>query len=297
MKRTAICLFVSVVIAGWGASASAQGAGAKDSKETKDSKDAKAGGAEDDTSTGIEGLDSGTNPDAKGSPDAAAVKAAANLSWADIVVLPRKAFLKGLRLELAPYTGTSLNDILIRHYVFGVNLNFFLSDVLWVGVQGNYYIKALTERESLVGLQYNRIPTLNRYLFGAALNFGYVPVYGKFALFNSSIIHWEVYASAGFGITRTEIIPRVPGDATFTNDSLTPNFALGGRFFLFDWLTLNYAVRDYLILDKFEAVNRPRGSTAAQAKATADGVLVHNVMFYVGAGIYFPTKFSYRLPR
>ena len=158
MKRTAICLFVSVVIAGWGASASAQGAGAKDSKETKDSKDAKAGGADDDTSTGIEGLDSGANPEGKGAPDAAAVKAAANLSWADIVVLPRKAFLKGLRFELAPYTGTSLNDIMIRHYVFGVDLNFFLSDVLWVGLQGNYYIKALTERESLVGLQYNRIP-------------------------------------------------------------------------------------------------------------------------------------------
>jgi outer membrane beta-barrel protein len=297
MKRTAICLFVSIAIAGWASAVSAQGAA--DKEKDKDKKE-KAGGEEGGAggSEPIEAdLDVGTTPDAKSSPDAASVKAAANLSWADIVVVPRKAFLKGGRFEIGPYTGVSVNDILIRHFVFGVDLNFFLSDAMWIGIQGNYYKEVRTERESLVGLQYNRIPTLNRNLYGAALNLGYVPAYGKFALFNSSIIHWEVYISGGFGITRTEIIPRIPGDEVFGTNALTPNFAIGGRFFLFDWLTLNYAVRDYIVIDRFEPTMRAPEQTIAQVEAAAPTRMVNNIMFYVGAGIYLPTKFTYRTPR
>ena len=248
------------------------------------------------TGEGIEGLDA---PPEKGAPDAAAaaVQASVPTSWQDILVVPRKSFLKGGRVELAPFTGSSINDIMIRHYVFGVDLNYFLTDAFWVGLQGNYYIKALTERETLVGLQYNRIPTLNRYLYGGALNFGYVPAYGKFALFNRSILHWEIYASAGFGITRTEIIPRNPTDAAFSTNALTPNVAIGGRFFLFDWLTVNYAFRDYLLLDRFEPTNRTSDQDLATVQANADKALVHNIMFYAGVGIYLPTKFEYKTPR
>jgi hypothetical protein len=101
----------------------------------------------------------------------------------------------------------------------------------------------------------------------------------------------------GVGVTQTEIIPRTPGDAVFGNLSLTPNVGIGGRFFLLDWLTINYAVRDYLVIDKFESTNRPRNQSSADAKAQADGAMVHNIMFYVGAGIYLPTKFSYKTPR
>ena len=135
------------------------------------------------------------------------------------MVVPRKPFLKGGRFEFAPFTGISINDNLIRHYAFGGDINYFLSDVLWIGVQGEYFVKAFTEREELIGLQYNRIPTLNRYLYGAAFNLGYVPVYGKFALFNKTIIPWEIFASAGVGLTRSEIIPRNPERPRWNNDS------------------------------------------------------------------------------
>lgn len=301
MKRSAVCLFVVLAIGGWGAAAVAAPAGGDKGKEDKTEKAAgEAGGADEGGGGPDVGGDLDLSDKESKNVDAAgmaAVRASTTLSWQDIVVVPRKRFLKGGRFELAPFTGISVNDILIRHYVFGVDLNFFLTNVLWVGLQGNYYIKSLTEQQSLLGLQYNRIPTLNRYLYGGALNFGYVPVYGKFALFNKNIIHWEIYASAGVGVTQTEIIPRTPGDATFNNLSLTPNFALGGRFFLFDWLTLNYAVRDYLIIDKFEPANRMPDETPAQLKARADGAMVHNIMFYAGVGIYLPTKFSYKTPR
>jgi outer membrane beta-barrel protein len=301
MKRSAVCLFVVIAIGGWGGVVSAAGADKGKADKTEKPGDKAETGAGDEAGPGPDlggELDlsdkEGKGVDAAGM---AAVRASTTLSWQDIVVVPRKRFLKGGRFELAPFTGMSVNDNLIRHYVFGVDLNFFLTNVLWVGLQGNYYIKSLTDQESLLGLQYNRIPTLNRYLYSGALNFGYVPVYGKFALFNKSILHWEIYASAGVGVTRTEIIPRTPGDSTFNNLSLTPNFALGGRFFLLDWLTVNYAVRDYLIIDKFEPANRMDSETPAQLKARADGAMVHNIMFYAGVGFYLPTKFTYKTPR
>lgn len=302
MKRSAVCLFAVLAIGGWGGAVFAAPAGGGKADKTEKAADkGDVAGEEPGPNSGpdISGDLDLSDKEAKNVDAAAmqAVRASTTLSWQDIVVVPRKRFLKGGRFELAPFTGMSVNDILVRHYVFGVDLNFFLTNVLWVGLQGNYYIKSLTEQQSLLGLQYNRIPTLNRYLYGGALNFGYVPFYGKFALVNKGIIHWEIYASAGVGVTQTEIIPRTPGDATFNNLSLTPNVAIGGRFFLFDWLTLNYAIRDYVIIDKFEPANRMPDETPAQLKARADGAMVHNIMFYAGVGIYLPTKFSYKTPR
>jgi len=309
MKRQAACLFVSIAI-GLGAGSAAWAAGAKDTAADK------AGGGDADTAggadTGAAGGDTG-GADTSGDLDlsdtggdqsaqaGAASKTSSTLTWQDIVVVPRKRFLKGGRFELAPFTGVSVNDILIQHFVFGVDLNYFLTDALSVGLQGNYYIKHLTDREADVGLQYDRIPTLNRYLWSASLNFGYVPAYGKFAFFNKGIMHWEIVVSAGLGITQTEIIPRDVSLAPFQNMALTPNAGIGGRFFLFDWLTINYMLRDYIILDKFEPLDRSRTMNVyvdpAAAKAHADAKMVNNVMFYLGVGFYLPTGFQYKTPR
>jgi len=297
MKRQAVCLFVAIVMGG-GLGRAAWAAGPKDKGDAK-AKDADPAGSEPaapdigDT-TGELDLSDKTDEAA-----ASAVKASSTLTWQDIVVIPRKRFLKGGRLELAPFTGTSINDILIRHYVFGLDLNYFITDALSIGLQGNYYVKQLTERETLIGLQYNRIPTLNRYLWSGLLSFGYVPVYGKFALFNKGIVHWEIISSAGMGVTKTEIIPRDLALDAFQTMAITPHFGIGGRFFLFDWISLNYMFRDYLILDKFEPLTRTKEvySTAAEAQSHADGKMVNNLMFYVGLGVYLPTSFQYKTPR
>lgn len=321
MKRPAICLLAWVALAGlaggqaWAkkggggskaAPAAAAGADSGDSAggdqtaAPADSGQGAAAAGSGEAAPASESLDTeGAPAKIEGEDDAPKKVAAAptTLSWKDIVVVPRKAFLKGGRLELAPFTGISINDIMVRHYAFGADLNYFLTDVLWVGLQGQYFIKQLTEREELVGLQFNRIPTLNRYLYAGALNFGYVPVYGKFAWFNSSILHWEIWASAGVGLTVSETIPRNPGAQPFQNQILTPNVGIGSRFFFFNWLTVNFALRDYILPDKFEAVPNMFPNDPTMAKAAASSALVNNVMVYAGIGIYLPTKFQYKTPR
>jgi len=257
--------------------------------------DSNAAPAPDDSTVTPEGDDTSLTLTPEVKP-----KTAATLSWQDIVVVPRKAFLKGGRVEFLPFTGVSINDNLIRHYAFGGAINYYLSDALSVGVEGQYYVKELTASEENVGLQYNRIPTLNRYKYSGALIFGYAPVYGKFAWFNKQIVHWEIFANAGAGVIATETVPRDAGLSPFDNNRIMVPVGIGSRFFLFNWLTVNFMLRDYLFTDLFEPTARgtnPALADPTAAKNAADSAFVNNLMLYVGVGVYLPTKFSYRTPR
>jgi outer membrane beta-barrel protein len=306
MKRTAICLLLSMSIVGLAATGHAKKGGkaaAAPAEEEKAGGEAEGGKAAEGGATPTESLETeeavpGKVEEEIGGPKAAA-RPTTTLSWQDIVVVPRKQFLKGGRFELAPSYGMTINDNLIRHHVFTADLNYYLTDVLWIGVQGQYFIKQLTTQQELIGLQFNRTSTLNKFLYGGALNFGYVPVYGKFALVNRLIMHWEIWASAGFGVTFTEVVARDPAEQFkgFKNTALTPNVGIGSRFFLTDWFTINFALRDYIVPDKFEPLNDAGCTDAASCKATADSALVNNIVVFVGVGMYVPTKFTYKTPR
>jgi outer membrane beta-barrel protein len=331
MKRPAICLFVWVALLGWAAPSYAKKGGGKAAAPAADdsavadesaNKSADTGAADDKTagdtgkadaaaSSGTaapsESLEGDETQPGKVEEDLGGPKAArptSTGSWSDIVVVPRKAFLKGGRFEFQPMVGITVNDNLIRHYVFGLDLNYFLSDVLWIGLEGQYFIHQLTNQEELVGSEYNRAPTLNKYLYGGSLNLGYAPIYGKFALFNRSILSWEIWISGGVGVTLTQTIPRDPANdnLAFKNTDLTPNVGIGSRFFLLNWLTVNFALRDYITPDHFEPLPdgnlaTPAITTSAEAKDRSQSQWVQNLVFSVGVGFYLPTKFQYKTPR
>jgi outer membrane beta-barrel protein len=214
------------------------------------------------------------------------------VSWQDIVVVVRKPFLKVSRIEIQPNIGITMNDNIIRHYQFSGAVNYFLTDVLAVGVEGQYYVKSLREPFDLVARQARRLPTVNQYNFGAALNFHYVPIYGKFAVLDKHIISWETALTAGVGFTQSQVIPRDPALQTFKNNLITPNVGASMRFFISRFLTVNAGIRDYVFVDNFESVNRtePNGSIA---KENADSALVNNIMFQAGVSFWFPMSFEY----
>src|SRR5215831_17980279 len=130
MKRPAIFLLVWVAIAGWVAGGQAwakKGGGGKAPAGDQPADDKAAGGdqnaapADTGAPAGGEaapaegGLESEEGKPAKVEGEEAEVKPKANptLSWQDIVVVPRKAFLKGGRVELSPFLGVSINDLLV----------------------------------------------------------------------------------------------------------------------------------------------------------------------------------------
>jgi len=217
------------------------------------------------------------------------------LSWQDIVVVVRKPFLKGHRTELMPFVGTTMNDNIIRHYTVGGELAYYLTDVLAIGVEGMYYAHTFQEPFDLIARQARRLPTVNQYNWSAALDFHYVPVYGKFAILDHSLVTWEVLFTAGIGVGQSEVIPRDTKFPGFTNLLIEPNVGASMRFFLTRWLTVNLGVRDYVFYDHFEPQNRSDTmfATAADAKDHADGSLINNVMFQIGFSFWIPTTFEY----
>jgi outer membrane beta-barrel protein len=217
------------------------------------------------------------------------------LSWEDIVVVVRKPFLKSKRTELYPYVGTTMNDNMIRHYTVGGELAYYLSDTLAVGVEGTYYVAGFREPFDLVARQARRLPTVNQYNWSAALNFHYVPVYGKFAILDTRLVTWEIAFTAGIGAGQSEVIPRDTKFPGFTNFLIMPNVGANMRFFITKWLCINAGIRDYLFIDKFEPTNRAMGvnDTAQAAKDNADSAFINNVMFQVGISFWVPTSFEY----
>lgn len=215
------------------------------------------------------------------------------VSWKDIVVVMRKPFLKLGRTDLMPFLATTMNDNMIRHTGAGAQINYYLTDVLAVGVEGQYFAKNFREPFDLVGRQARRLPTVNKYNFAAALNFHYVPVYGKFAVLDKHLIHWETYFTAGVGITQSEVIPRDPRYDAFTNILITPNIGASMRFFLAKWFTVNLGIRDYIFVDKFEPTDRMMYTSASDAKDHAETAFINNVMFQLGASFWIPPSFEY----
>jgi len=232
-------------------------------------------------------------------PNASAVKATpvkkTPLSWQDIVVVVRKPFLKSRRTELLPFVGTTMNDNMIRHYTIGGELAYYLTDVLAVGVEGMYYVHSFQEPFDLVARQARRLPTINEYNWSTALDFHYVPVYGKFAILDHSLVTWESFFTAGIGAGQSQVIPRDTRFAGFTNLLIMPNIGASMRFFISKWMTISLGIRDYVFFDHFEPKNRSETmfKNPDDAKAHADGSLINSVMFQIGVSFWIPRTFEY----
>lgn len=235
-------------------------------------------------------------------------------TWKDIVVIPRKPMLKRRRFSLLPYIGTTINDQLIQHTAIGLDANYFLTDILAIGILGHYYFKNVSDQEFFTRYHFNRVPSINTYIWTATLNFSYVPIYGKFAIFNQHILHFEVYATAGIGGSGTRIIPRDYKWREFTNAfTLTIPVGLGGRMFVTKWMAIEVGFRLFLMLDNFEPATRgvtglPEAEDQAlrtndsnawfdkeaeYARDNGEGRLIPNMMFNFGVSFYLPPSFKY----
>lgn len=216
------------------------------------------------------------------------------ISWQDIVVVPRRRILKFHRVELVPTYNVTINNSLYRHHGFGGIINFFLSETLSIGIEGTYYQDQQQQNYFLRGLDDRVLPSVNRYWWSGDLNFGYVPFYGKFALFDRWIAQWEGYVGAGVGVIQTQWITRDPADRAATNYDIQWHLDIGMRMFLTKWLTIHAYLKDYMFVDSFEPANRPSDGNVIPK---GDSSFVNNVVFGVGVGMFLPTGFEYKYTR
>jgi len=236
----------------------------------------------------------------------------------EVWAVQRAYALRYRRFELLPRFGFSMNDQFVSHFAFGGELNWYVTDVLAVGIEGQWYywnpesnVNYYTSRSFRVSVP------INEYWMGWYLNFHYVPLYGKFAVFNRWILHWDTFVVGGLGVTMTRPVAAV--DAEYRdfseiddwNVNVTFNIGIGGRTFLTRWLAIFAELRLYGFPQALEETNTVSGIDCATASGCPnwdqqranpetwldeDGEFAINVMAQVGLSIFLPPTFRYRLP-
>ncbi len=206
------------------------------------------------------------------------------------------------RFEVNLYGVQTLNDQFVGHPGGGLGVNWYISNVLAVGVNGNVYGNAVssfnfqTSRSARVGLP------ITEYQWNANVNFSYVPAYGKFAGFGDFIFHYDFYVVGGVGAISTRPIAVVDPDNRVFEFEPKVDFRIGGgiRIFLNRWLSAVLEVSDYIFFDKLENPEIAPGLDQAQNKDTwlADGTsFTNNVQAQAGLSFFLPPTWEYRLPK
>ena len=150
---------------------------------------------------------------------------------AEIYAVQQQYVIKAHRLEIMPYWQVSLNDQFVSHDGPGLALNYYITQVLAVGLNGNFYQGLNTDSDfNFQNRRAARIAVpLNDYQLAGDLNFTYVPMYGKFAGFGDFIFHYDAFLEGGLGVIRTELPFRVidPDNRKFSWNTPGRNFDVG----------------------------------------------------------------------
>jgi outer membrane beta-barrel protein len=211
--------------------------------------------------------------------------------------------LRVRRLEVNPYWSATLNDQFVSHPGPGLAINYYITNVLAVGVNGNLY--AGLNQDSSFNKDHRRaarvaVP-LTEYQFSAAANFTYVPVYGKFAGFGDFIFHYDAYIVSGLGVLSNRPIAVVdPDNRTFKNKlHLAFNAGIGLRIFFNRWFAAVLEVRDYIFFDDLENIEVPKTVEEARNEANWYGAskLTNHVQAQLGFSVFLPFSWEYRLPK
>jgi outer membrane beta-barrel protein len=239
-------------------------------------------------------------------------KAANRPVKAEVYAVEQIYALRQHRLEINPYWGFTLNDQFVSHDGPGLDINFYVTNVLAIGVNGNLY--AGLNSESDFNFENRRaahlaVP-LNEYQWSGNLNFTYVPVYGKFAGFNEFIFSYDAYVVGGLGAISTRPIPVIdPDNRTFDfKPKLDVDLGIGLRIFLNRWFAATLEVRDYIYNEALENLciggsvtpSCPQAGTYSPTDKSHwldQNKITNNVQAQVGLSIFLPFGWEYRLPK
>lgn len=290
--------------------------------------DQPAEGTPTDTSFLDDGDDKGAEVGATGEVGAASATAPSlsedeqrKIDEKEITVIQPQAFLnvytdsatgkKKRRIELMPQVGLTINDPYVRHWAAGAEINFWLTNRMAVGINGTAFFGARTPQYDRIRFQEGLLLTANKTLWQASVDYLYEPFYGKIALFNRLLLHWESYVQIGGGAIHTQNIPRFQAVHPDPYNHITGqlNFAVGVRYYIqsLQWFSVNLGVRTFGYFDAYEPPNRgvnmdggddPRLDDPKVAYKEAKNVplgerLAFNVLFFVGVSFYLPPKFEY----
>jgi outer membrane beta-barrel protein len=255
-------------------------------------------GGDDNAPPGGSGLDDICKIDPAACPNLDMDKEAARPLKEQIFAVQQAYALRVRRLELQLGWSFSLNDQFISHPAPVLALNYYITNVLAIGVNGEYYINNDKEFNAQVRRAARVAVPLTEYQWAAALNFTYVPAYGKFAGFGDFIFHYDAYVVGGVGALSARPIPVVdPDNRNFAFEpKLAFNAGIGLRVFVNRWAAAIVEVRDYVFNDKLENLSVAADPTNKNTWY-GETSLTNNVQAQLGLAFFIPPSFDYRLPK
>jgi outer membrane beta-barrel protein len=212
--------------------------------------------------------------------------------------------LRAGRVDVQPSFGFSMNDPYVQHQAVSLGGAYYITEVLAAGISFNWYrwLDATTDLNYSVSRATHQTVPINEYMLGAQLNFTYVPIYGKFAMFKEWILHWDVWVIGGGGFIFTRPIPVIdPEYREFDYEmKFCFNVGLGGRLFLTRFLALYVELRDYIYPEELESLQTfsdPEDRSNKDNWLDDDFKLTNNVMLHIGVSLFVPLVFEYKLPK
>jgi outer membrane beta-barrel protein len=234
---------------------------------------------------------------------------------AEVYAVQQQYVLKGGRFEIQPFFAFTLNDQFVSHDAPGLALNYYLTQVLAVGVVGNWYDGLNSASDFNFQLRraaHVAIP-LNDYQVSGDLNFTYVPMYGKFAGFGDFIFNYDGYIDGGLGLIRTKPIPVIdPDNRLFSwNNLINFDVGIGLRIFFNRWLAATLEIRDIMYFEKIESTtvaigpDVPSSSPMYSKNSPTNPAtwydqnthFTNDIQMQVGLSVFLPTSFEYALPK
>jgi len=193
-----------------------------------------------------------------------------------IVVVQRKPFMRRNRVELAPMFYGGINDSLLFQVGVGGQINYHILEWLYVGVYGGWQDWRFVDRKSnSLSEAYDdvidaadAIPStsiVDGYIGGIV---GFVPLYGKFSIFNTSVVHWDLSLGIGGGTVYTRANGFVGGGL----------ISVDHRWYLLNWLSLNVGVKGWIYYED---------------TGSYKGVFTH-WQAGVGIGFWLPASWTYK---
>ncbi len=223
-------------------------------------------------------------------------------SQADLLALPegdvalgdrvkavqRKGFLKRHRFELAPLFAATVNDAFYQKIGGGLRLGYNFGDTFGLSIRGAMYqndtlglapIRTDNVREGKVAFQSQ---LLSSQIYRLAMLDGmWSPIYGKAAWLGSSIVHFDLFLTAGFGAVWSATSFDSGGKAG-QGPHLAADVGGGLRFYPLEWMAIEAGMMLTLYPDQ------PMESVPG----TIQKVLAANV----GVVFFLPPSFEYIYP-
>jgi outer membrane beta-barrel protein len=205
-----------------------------------------------------------------------------------VKAVQRKGFLKAHRFELEPLFAATVNDAFYQKVGGGLRVAYNLGDSFALGLRGAIYqndslnlapIRTDNVREGKVAFQSQ---LLSSQIYRLAMVDGiWSPVYGKIAWLDRSIIHFDLFLTAGFGAVWSAT-SFDSGDKKGQGPHLAADVGAGMRFSPLEWLALEAGLMVTLYPD--------------QPMETVPGTVQKVVAANLGVSFFFPWRFEYVYP-